>query len=74
MEAAIISAVLGGFAVTIGTLGIMHWQNRRDTGQMIQLLRYTLTEHRPHSHNEVNGDALTAKGIRYPRQFNFKGD
>jgi ERCC4-type nuclease len=72
MEAAIISAVLGGFVVTIGTLSVMHYQNRKDTSEMIQLLKYTLTEHRPHSHGEQNGDTLTARGIRYPRDFQLR--
>jgi hypothetical protein len=39
---------------------------------MIQLLKYTLTEHRPHSHGEQNGDTLTARGIRYPRDFQLR--
>lgn len=72
MEAAIISAIVGGFAVTLGTLIVMHYQNRKTTEEMIGLLRYTLTEHRPHSHGELNGDTLTARGIRYPREFTLR--
>lgn len=72
METALISAIVGGFAVTLGTLIVMHYQNRKTTGQMIDLLRYTLTEHRPHSHSEFNSDPLTAKGIRYPREFKLR--
>ena len=69
METAIISAIVGGFVVTLGTLVVMHVQNRKTTIEMIGLLRYTLTEHRPHSHSEFNGEQLTARGIRYPREF-----
>ncbi len=69
MGEAIIGAIISGFAVTIGTLVIMHYQNRKTTNEMIGLLRYTLTEHRPHSHGESNGEPLTVRGIRYPRDF-----